>query len=305
MFKKYNSIENHYQSKHINRFAERFPSIPDDVYSIEEKLDGSNISIVISNQNVRWAKRSQMIADDDNFNGLQSIKGDYQEVIDMLFTYKEMNDINVIQIFGEIFGQGIQKRINYGDGKYIRFFDIMIDGVFQTPEFLENLFKQNGLEHFLVKRFALIEGLENALNFDCHVVNENGSLIEGVVIKPYKDNYISPVGERFLIKKKNPEFSEREKVTKVKAIKESFRPEVIELSKIFASYVNENRVLSIFSKEGEIDNPKEIGKYIKLVLEDAKEDFLKENELIEMDKKEEKFVYNVGNTIVNILQKYL
>ena len=43
---------------------------------------------------------------------------------------------------------------------------------------------------------------------------------------------------------------------------------------IWSGYINENRLADLFSKYGEIQSNAEIGKYIKLMLEDAKEDFL-------------------------------
>ena len=68
-------------------------------------------------------------------------------------------------------------------------------------------------------------------------------------------------------------------------------------------------MLDTFSKHGEIQTPKDIGKYIKLILEDAKEDFLKDyniNELvIDLDKNKEKAIFNVGSRIVNLLKSKL
>jgi small nuclear ribonucleoprotein (snRNP)-like protein len=47
---------------------------------------------------------------------------------------------------------------------------------------------------------------------------------------------------------------------------------------------------------------KDFGKYINLVLDDAKEDFLKDNELPELDKKEIKLLFNVGSTVDLLLK---
>ena len=306
-FRKYHEIENHYQNKIINSFIERNPEILNEEYVIEDKLDGSNISIVITKDTIRWAKRSCLIADDDNFNGLQSIKHEYDTIINLLQNYVKANDIEVLQVYGEIYGDGIQKRIKYAPGKHIRFFDIRIDGTPQTPYFLYNLFEQLNAEHLLVKVYDIVKGLDNSLTFDVNFVNDNGSYIEGVVIKPYKNNYFLPSGSRFLLKKKSDAFSEKMKGKDTqKRENTSFRQEVLQLSNTFNTYINENRVLSVFSKEGEITHPNDIGKYIKLVLDDAKKDFLKENELPDnLDVKEEKFIYNVGSDVVKILKKYL
>jgi Rnl2 family RNA ligase len=307
MFKRYNSIENHYQNKIINQFIERHPELLAEQYVLEDKLDGSNISIIISNDTIRWAKRSCMIANDDNFNGLQSIKHQYDNLINSLNQYRIDNNIEVLQVYGEIYGDGIQKRIKYEPGKHIKFFDIRVDDVMQTPQFLYNLFNELGYEHLLIRVYDIVKGLDNALNFDVNFVNEQGSYIEGVVIKPYDTNFYMPLGSRFILKKKSDKFAEKMKGSDTQQRNNtSFNPEIIRLSKEFNAYINENRILSVFSKEGEISRPNEIAKYIKLVLDDAKEDFLKENTLPEiLDKKEEKFIYNVGSEIVKLLKKYL
>lgn len=73
----------------------------------------------------------------------------------------------------------------------------------------------------------------------------------------------------------------------------------------FKSYITENRLLSVFSKEGQIQSPKEIGKYIKLLLTDAQDDFLKDNDISHLDKQQQKDVFNVGSLIANMLKSYL
>jgi hypothetical protein len=85
-----------------------------------------------------------------------------------------------------------------------------------------------------------------------------------------------------------------------------YSDKVNELKTIFNEYLNENRVLSVFSKEGEIENTSDIGKYIKLVLDDAKEDFFKDGYSFKgFDQKEVKYILNGSKHIVKILQNYL
>jgi hypothetical protein len=50
---------------------------------------------------------------------------------------------------------------------------------------------------------------------------------------------------------------------------------------------------------------KQMGNYIKLVLEDAKEDFLKEHTLPDLDEKTKKVIFNVGTDIALILKSLL
>jgi hypothetical protein len=126
--------------------------------------------------------------------------------------------------------------------------------------------------------------------------------IEGVIIKPVNE-YFS-LHDRFILKKKTEKFQERMKSKKEK-IQNSFSDRVNELKQVFESYLNENRVISAYSKHGKIESDKQIGEYIKIILEDMKKDFLKENDISELDKKEEKYIFNLGQEIVKFLYKAL
>ena len=69
--------------------------------------------------------------------------------------------------------------------------------------------------------------------------------------------------------------------------------------------MTENRLINIFSQHGEIQDKKEIGEYIRLLIEDAKKDFLKDVDLPVLDKNERKQVFNAGSKPFQLLQKYL
>jgi hypothetical protein len=59
---------------------------------------------------------------------------------------------------------------------------------------------------------------------------------------------------------------------------------------------------NVFSHHGPIESPKQIGQYIRYMLEDAQGDFLKEHDVAELDKGQLKNVYNVGSMIANMLK---
>ena len=67
------------------------------------------------------------------------------------------------------------------------------------------------------------------------------------------------------------------------------------------------RLQAVFSKNGEIERPDQIGDFIRLVLTDAKEDFLQDNQeaVDALDKAKQKRVYNVGSMIAFLLKEYL
>jgi len=152
------------------------------------------------------------------------------------------------------------------------------------------------------------KGLESALAFDTKfnswVLGKPDNLCEGVVIQPRDKVYYDRHGESpFILKKKNAEFKEKEQAKKVRVVD----TEVERLNAEFASYVTDNRLQAVFSKEGEIESPKQIGSYIKLVMEDAKVDFLKdfEGDVAATSKAQQKQIFNVSKTIAGMLKTYL
>jgi Rnl2 family RNA ligase len=308
MFKSYPEIENHYRNKEIQYFLGRCPEMIDANYIIEEKIDGACVSFIFgSDGSFSLAKRSGIVEANENFYNMQeTVKEKYMDVIEVFRSYAKDNSF-VMNVYGEFFGRGIQKRINYGDGKYVRFFDVRIDGLMISPYDVEDLFSLLNAEDMLVPNFGVVKGLYEAFEFDVEnrttlVYPEGGDFIEGVVIKPYESH--PSLNRTYYYKKKSERFAERSKRREKKERKpvDSF---LQDLHNSFREYVNENRVLSVFSKYGEIDDHKDIGKYIKLVLEDAKGDFLKDYDVSALDKNELKYVYNVGKDIVEILRKYL
>jgi len=291
-FKKYPKIQNTYQNKVISQHLEYHPQCKDIYYAAQIKLDGSNIQFVFEPHiPMRIAKRSGLIGQDDNFNGILDILPKYQYVIDYLQEYCDTKNVNV-NLFGEIYGKGIQNRINYGDGKYLAFFDIAInDEILRYKDareefpYLTEVFWVPTVGIFLYQDI-----------FEVRVPEEH----EGLVFKPYEYHD----GRPLILKKKNEKFEE--KMKSVKKEKKPEDPEVAEWKEKFLPYINKNRVLSVFSKEGEIDSPEQIGHYIKLVMEDAIEDFTQDYDISEVDRNKLKQVYKAGNReITPILKEFL
>ncbi len=306
MFKKYPSLENSYRQKHIERFLCDFPELKDCQYILTEKRDGSNICLICNHQNLDFAicSRNRKIKEDEDFYGIKKILPYYQELLD--FQSKMADELSLyVYIYGEIFGKGIQKRINYGNDKFFEIFDVGIedqDGNFEMkPQ--EFIYNNEILSKYMVPVIGFINGLENALNYTPNNFDE----IEGIVIKPYEKVYTNVVGKTFYLKNKNPKFEEKGNKKK-KSEKPKYSERAEGLKREFNSYITKNRLLSVFSKEGEIEDQKEIGKYIKLVLEDAKEDFYKDNQDFDegqFGKDELKYIFNVGAIIVEMLKEYL
>jgi Rnl2 family RNA ligase len=306
MFKRYTSIDNHYQQKVIDFFQTINPDLPNLTYSLTEKLDGANISIVIGEcGKIQYTKRNNVLAPGEDFYKINSLKETINKaIVEPIFKWMKEQGYQFVQLYGEIYGKGIQKRINYGDGINVKFFDLRINGnEFLTPAKLNDLFHSLSISEWLVRTIDIVDGLNNVLEYNVDIKNEYGSMIEGFVIKPHNVEIVSPVGDRFVLKKKNEKFQEKCKVKK--EILEADE-DVLKYNQIFRTYINENRVLSTISKLGPIENQKQIGQYVKCILDDAKDDFLKENTLPnKFTNNDVKQVFNVGSAVFNLLKHHL
>jgi len=315
-FKKYPSIENSYRNKEIQWWLSQYPELAIAEYVIEEKLHGANFSLEF-NPDGEWfpSKRSGRIEDGESFNNCQDIlaRDEYQKLI-QVWTDKAVGDEATYHLYGELFGAGVQSGVDYGPEKRILFYDLCKDEEMQPPGDMIEIMKSLGMEKFLVPVVGTVEGLENAMQFSIEFNSKEGpadasageNLCEGVVIKPAHKVFSTDQGSVFMLKNKNKAFEEKQK-TKDNNPPVEIAPEVQAVRDEFESYLTEERLQGIFSKEGEIDKPDQIGKYIRLFIDDAREDFLKDHRdaLQALDKDGKKYVFNVSKLVVEMLKKYL
>ena len=308
--KKYPDIENHYRQKEIDRWLERYPELANERFVLEEKIDGANFQIIVNGQTKEktYASRNMILGETTNFFDYQNVIKSHMDRIDEFISW--WGKFDELRIFGELFGKGIQNCIDYGDEKYYRIFDVYIDKVWVAPEDIEAANTSLGLNIIIPIISNFVTSLQEALDFDIEINSpfnpKENNLMEGIVIKPYDKIYLDHNNQPFFLKKKNPEFNEQaKKKNKVPIIVDK---DIESMQQLFVQYLNENRVLSAFSKIGEIDNPKDIGKYIIMITEDAKKDFLQDynDDFIALDIKQQKKVYSIaGKIIVPILNRYL
>ena len=278
-FEKYPSIENSYRAKHVKKMVELYP-LQNCSFLLTEKIDGANIQLFFQPQKqMKIGRRNGFLKEEeyDSFFGIQEVLPKYTEAFEIIQNYVDSKGVS-IRIYGELFGPGILKRINYGDKK-IRFFDCIKENVFLSPhEFLE-LLEDLKLQHLYVPIVKKVSSLNEALEFDVKDLASafnSKEMVEGVVIKQYENSFRDwGLDAPFMLKAKTEKFHEKEKSKNV-SLKE--KDPVIEKWKgIYASYYNENRIQNLFSKEGEISSKKEIGKYINLLKQDVNKDFEKEH----------------------------
>lgn len=323
MFKKYPSMDNTYQSKSIELWKEFHPTIMEEEFIVLEKIHGTNFSVVFEpGQTPCLASRNRVLdPDEDFFNVREVVLHQGHDLLLEKFLRLAREDNVPYQLYGELFGPGVNKGVNYGRKRDFRFFDLRRDGFLLAHRQLENLM-QPDMAQYLVPSLGIFKGLQSALDVQVEGVNslltpedhQGPNTLEGVVIKPYNTVLLSPIGYTFMLKKKTEKFQEvaRER----RGPKESSEhPVVAELNQRFHRYITDQRLQNVFSKEGVIADKKQIAAYIQLLLEDAKKDFLKDEENLKLLGQLEndpdfpahniRKVYNVGSEPFKLLRAYL
>lgn len=306
-FLRWPSIENSYREKFIQKAVEEFPELASCEYEVTEKLHGTNVQFYFEpGKEMRVASRNRYLEPGSKFYDIWNILPEYQQMWDAIQRYANLG--GSVRMFGELYGQGVQKGVDYKPGKKIAFFGVMENNQLLSTAYLRLAALMGGYEDLLVPRVCLVKGLGAALavdtNFPTMINPIEGNICEGVVIQPYSKVYRLSNGSTFLLKKKNEAFKERQKARKPPAPVDS---EVLRLRILFMEYITVNRLESIFSKEGPIQEPSQIGAYIRYMIQDALADFLKGHEIAwdAMDKKQRGQVTKAGAAVAEMLRKYL
>jgi len=229
----------------------------------------------------------------------------------------EFEELESVVVYGEIFGRGVQNRINYGDIKKILFYDIMFNGEFMVPYAFYRFMEYMDALDLTVPVVGMFDSFEDAFNINVEgvrtLVNPDQTLddnfFEGVVIKPYDTIAVNKDGEQvlFYVKKKSEKFKDQMKV-KSKNTSRDVPFEALEAMNAFASYLTENRLMDVFGKHGTIQDKGQFGEYIKYMMEDAKEDFFKDcmDMFMSVPDKFKSTVFSVTGKIVSkMLFKYV
>lgn len=323
-FKKYCSIDNHNHAKIISKWETHFPELTITSHIVEEKLDGSCFGICITEDSIDYSSRRKILEDTDGFNNYMSVMSRYQDYLDKLQEYVRSTDtVNSIRIYGELYGR-VFTRVDYGDADNdFKPFDVLVNDKFLTKKDAHELLKSLDIFDWWVPVLGIFDTFKEALDFEVEGVETEVSLgerrkdtcnfIEGVVITPYDTifSYDQPDGNQsiFKIKKKSKKFKDKDNSkTKKEFVPFEGSDEYVRLATIWEGLINENRLLDLFSKEGMIESPKEIGKYIPLMLADVKEDFFKEHkdDFIKLDDKEKKkIISSTAGCVVPLLHKHL
>ena len=314
MFRKYPSLINHYQMKAINDATLTCRSKS---FVIQEKLDGANFQLYITNDDVVFGKRNSLLGDNASFfNFQQAVAKRQAEITRIQQSLKDNPYADSYIVYGELFGGNTQTRVSYQEDRDIKIFDIVIvrdKTEYSMPWHSVELFAQcHDFEDMLVPVFGYTDTLEEALGFDVEnretLVGDdeynpyNNKGIEGVTIRPADECALD-----YRIKKKSKAFADKAGVKAPKQYDPS-SDECKEITSLFEGYINTNRVADYFSKEGVIESPSQIGDYIRGILADAKEDFFKDHKepFLQLDDKEKKRVFSpASKLILNFLKEKL
>ena len=103
-FKKYSSIENSFSREFMEHVVAEMPQ--DLEYVVQEKVHGANTSFLCDGETVRFAKRTSMLEDGEQFYDYPELLKRYKDRMLELFgdikaKYPEMTHVSV---FGEMFG---------------------------------------------------------------------------------------------------------------------------------------------------------------------------------------------------------
>jgi Rnl2 family RNA ligase len=310
-FKKWSSIENHYNSKFINGFLKKCGGqlLNNERFIITEKIDGSNFSVIFYPEGYwQFAKRSGIIVDEPFYDYKVAFQPESKKnFLESVSNYC-VKTKKTLQFVGELFGQGVQKRVYYGPDKYWVWYAIYEHIAYNKTNNLnyreilrvvDDIKIEIGFDIMDCFIHVLDEviGIDKSLEFD---INQNSfytpnnydkpNLMEGIVIRPM-NNYWIDERSMLLIKKKNPNFDDRNKVKKEKKLF-NVSEDLQSLYDKVIGYVNENRTADLFSKVGPISSMSQFGEYLGMYSKDIHEDIMKNYPLDfdNLERKEQKWL---------------
>jgi len=298
---KFPSIENTYDQKNIDFWLRNFPELENELFLITSKIDGSNFSIMITEDGIRYASRNRIIEENDSFFNYREVVKRYERDINLFQKHLIKFGLNKIQITCELFGRSVFNRVQYFPENRLRILSIAIDDKWLSPSALMTLIMSVGLTGLnskgevdntfsealvLAPKITRVAGLKESLSYNCEhksLINrdiEGENFEEGIVIQPYSKNFYftnTDGGEKmFVLKSKHPKFAEKIKSNNIDKIQST---NLSHMSLLIKEYINESRAVSAISKYGQMTSFSDIPKYLQLVKDDIYQDIIKEHQL--------------------------
>jgi len=328
-FVKYPSIENTYRQEFIDKIIEEQKA--GGMWVVTEKIHGANFSLWCDGIRIRMAKRTALIADDENFYGVQAIRKDLYERVQILFDLIDgftKDEIEQIAVYGELFGGSyshpdvlrdleahkVQKGVDYSPNNHFIAFDIRVDERFLEFEVVQTFCKEVGLPCIPALMYGSMgDCLKFKNDFQSTVAGWfdlpkiKGNICEGVVIRPCKPQFLFN-HKRVMLKSKNDKFKETGRKPKKVRVKPQMSKQGEKVLKSILKYAVDNRYDSVVSKVGEIQ-PKDFGMVQGLFAKDVLEDFKKDKKYkryTQLEKDERKVIHKTLNhALAKIIKKKL
>ena len=295
-FKKYPSILHWDNEKEMQKI--RDANLDKGVFVVQEKVHGANFSMWTDGKEVKPAKRTAFLEEDDKFFNFQKVVNKYENQVFALFQdlKKIMRDLEYIIVYGELFGGiylhpkvkpvsgaiSVQGGLFYCPDNDFYAFDISINGrtfldVSQTNElfnkhkffYAKTLFK--GSLNKVLEYDIVFNSTIPAL-LDLPVLEKN--ICEGVVIKPEKSTFIEK-NLRLIIKRKNKEWAEEVQKSRKDIVNDFSKKLTEQLQEEVVRFITKNRLLNVLSKMGEEYEPWQLK---VAFIEDVFKDFTKKYE---------------------------
>lgn len=314
-FIKYNDVENSYHTKTIAEINQQGFTNEKYEYCVLEKVHGANFQVCITKDQILYGKRTAFVGSGGSFYNWEEVVPKYEASFKYLFdlVVKEDSNINQVTIYGELFGgdypdqpkskhKKVQKEILYHQEEQILFYDIRASVVDVENSVLGEKRKLDStgfldyttcIEMFETTKLPYIKVLftgtfEECLNYDNEfqttipsyygLPDVEGNTCEGIVIKPYRDEFVLRTGSRVILKKKNDKFSENKGVIRDKKapVNKEFSDELVKIFNSVEPYINENRFNAVFSKDTyeKKDFSRFITDYVDDVIKDVTKDGL-------------------------------
>lgn len=308
VFEKYASIENSYQADIMGKFDEVI-SHKSIKWVIMEKIHGANFQVYFDEHGIKCGKRTAFLGDEENFYCYQHLI-----TKDMIKKLEEIynSEKQPIRIFGELFGgkyeaehnykdevrisnpKCVQREIQYSPFNQILFYDVEIGGRIlswkEVEQFIEryNLNKDCGLQFEkpikiveetlsdVIKENNKFESVISQVDLNylnLPVIKDN--ICEGIIIKPYNQEYRCFDGSRIIIKSKNEKFAERRH--EKKPVDTALYSSVQDTFNLVKDYINENRANAVISKDswGKHDFGKFLSNFVSDIYESIEKDGIK------------------------------
>ena len=310
MFLRYHDIENWYRED-----KEELAKLDNSKVQVSEKLDGSNRMIYLDPEKPIeiYTRNGNITHDCDQF------LPELEKIRRILMAPEKL------ALYAELYGSTINKRIDYYDKVNLKIFDanwIENDGTRGTKFSLAEIDAMLKAVHtsiqtvhwYLLENFD-INRTEDQLNLAYKSNESSSGMIEGWVISYLKksengdnDGFDSVI---HTIKYKHKDFEDALRQAQVKV---ELTPEeksalayVSQMRSIFETYaINDNRIIDMISKVGLPKDQINPAKFVAMVIQDAKADFLKDYAIDEkLEKKYVKMIFNLGDKLYRRCITYL